>query len=47
MSIFTSASGKSVYRGYDYYLNDKVSKLVKISDVEYESLVQGHEKKAL
>ena len=45
MSIFTSASGKSVYRGYDYYLNNKVSNLVKISDIEYEALVQGSEEK--
>lgn len=45
MSIFTSASGKSVYRGYDYFLNDKVSNLVKISDIEYEALVQGSEEK--
>ena len=45
MSIFTSASGKSVYRGYDYYLNDKVSNLVKVSDKEYEALVQGSEEK--
>lgn len=45
MSIFTSASGKSVYRGYDYFLNNKVSDLVKISDIEYEALVQGSEEK--
>ena len=45
MSIFTSASGKSVYRGYDYFLDDKVSNLVKISDIEYEALVQGSEEK--
>ena len=45
MSIFTSASGKSVYRGYDYFLNNKVSNLVKISDIEYEALVQGSEEK--
>lgn len=41
MSIFTSASGKSVYCGYDYFLNNKVSNLVRISDIEYEALVQG------
>lgn len=45
MSIFTSASGKSVYRGYDHFLDDKVSNLVKISDIEYEALVQGGEEK--
>ena len=45
MSIFTSASGKSIYRGYDYFLNDKVSQLIKISDTEYEALVQGSEEK--
>ena len=45
MSIFTSASGKSVYRGYDYFLKNKVSNLVKISDIEYEALVQGSEEK--
>lgn len=45
MSIFTSASGKSIYRGYDYYLNDRVSKFVKINDIEYEAFVQGSEEK--
>lgn len=45
MSIFTSASGKSVYRGYDYYLSNKVSNLIKISDIEYEAFVQGSEEK--
>lgn len=45
MSIFTSASGKSIYRGYDYYLNNKVSNLVKISDTEYEAWVQGSKEK--
>ena len=45
MSIFTSASGKSVYRGYDYFLNNKVSNLVRISDIEYEALVQGSAEK--
>lgn len=45
MSIFTSASGKSVYRGYDYFLDDKVSNFTKINDIEYEALVQGSEEK--
>lgn len=45
MSIFTSASGKSVYRGYDYFLKNKVANFVKISDIEYEALVQGSEEK--
>lgn len=45
MSIFTSASGKSVYRGYDYFLNNMVSNLVRISDIEYEALVEGSEEK--
>lgn len=45
MSISTSASGKSIYRGYDYFLNDKVSQLIKISDTEYEAFVQGSEEK--
>ena len=47
MSIFTSASGKSVYRGYNYFLNDKVSQLIKISDTEYEAFVQGSEERLI
>ena len=41
MSLLTAASGKSVYRGYDYYENDNVSRYTQISDTEIEGFVKG------
>lgn len=41
MSIITSASGKSVYRGYEYFVADKVLSYNKINDFEYEGAVEG------
>ncbi len=32
MSIITSASGKSVYRGYEFFVADKVLSYNKIND---------------
>lgn len=41
MSLLTSASGKSVYRGYEYFLENKVLTCNQINDFEYEGAVQG------
>lgn len=41
MSIITSACGKSVYRGYEYFVADKVLSYNKINDFEYEGAVEG------
>ncbi len=45
MGIISNASGKSVWRGYEYYQSKRVSKLVKISEDEYEAFVSGAQKK--
>ncbi len=39
MSILNSASGKSVYRGYDYYKEGNVISHTQLSDFEYEGEV--------
>lgn len=41
MSIMTSASGASLWRGYEYYKEKKVKFFTKISDAEYEGVVSG------
>ena len=41
MGIMASASGASLWRGYEYYLEKKVKSLTKLSDVEYEGVVLG------
>ncbi len=41
MSLLTTASGKSVYRGYEYYLENKVLSCNRIDDFEYEGIVKG------
>ena len=41
MSLLTTASGKSVYRGYEYFLENKVLSCVQINDFEYEGTVKG------
>ena len=41
MSLFTTASGKSVYRGYEYFLENKVLFSNQINDFEYEGTVKG------
>lgn len=41
MSLLTTASGKSVYRGYEYFLENKVLSCDQINDFEYESTVKG------
>lgn len=44
MSILDSASGQSVYRGYDYYKEGNVITYTQLSDFEYEGDVQGTNK---
>lgn len=41
MSLLTTASGKSVYRGYEYFLENKVLSCNQINDFEYEGMVKG------
>ena len=41
MSLLTTASGKSVYRGYEYYVENKVLSCNRIDDFEYEGIVKG------
>ena len=42
MSIMSSASGASVWRGYEYYKAKKVKLFTKLSDDEYECTVAGN-----
>ncbi|MBQ7962361.1 MAG: SWIM zinc finger family protein [Clostridia bacterium] len=41
MSILATASGKSVYRGYEYLLENKVLSCNQLNDSEYEGTVKG------
>ncbi len=41
MSILTTASGKSVCRGYEYFLENKVLSCNQLNDSEYEGTVKG------
>ncbi len=41
MSMLSSASGKSISRGYDYYLKNKVNSYKKINNIEYIGKVSG------
>lgn len=41
MSVISSASGSSCWRGLDYYQNNKIKNIKKISDIEYISIVSG------
>ena len=43
MSIISSASGSSCWRGLDYYKKNKIKDLKKINDFEYTSKVNGTE----
>ena len=43
MSIISSASGSSCWRGLDYYKNKKIKNIKKISDIEYTSIASGTE----
>ena len=44
MGIISLASGNSCWRGLDYYKNKKVTKLNKINENEYLSVVKGTKK---
>ena len=44
MSIMSSASGASLWRGYEYYTNKKVKTITKTTEDEYEGLVSGSRK---
>jgi len=41
MSLLSSASGASTWRGYDYYTEHKVLQLRRISDTQFEGTVSG------
>lgn len=41
MSLLTTASSKSVYRGYEYFTENKVLSCNQIKDFEYEGIVKG------
>lgn len=41
MSLLTTASGKSFYRGYEYFLENNVLSCNQINDFEYEGMVKG------
>ena len=41
MGIISLASGNSCWRGLDYYKSKKVTKLNKINENEYSSIVKG------
>ena len=41
MSFISSASSNSKYRGYDYYISNKIKNIIKINDVEYEADALG------
>ena len=41
MSVISSASGASCWRGLDYYKNNKIINLKKINDYEYTSTAIG------
>ena len=44
MSLLSSASNNSIWRGYDYFKANKVRKLEKISDTRFTASVAGNEK---
>ena len=43
MSILTAASGRSVWRGYDYYKENKVVSCEQTDKTQFTGKVQGHE----
>ena len=45
MSIMSSASSASIWRGYEYYKEKKVKSIVRLSDDEYEGMVAGSQSK--
>lgn len=45
MGLLDIASGNSVWRGIDYFNNNKVLKYNKINEAEYDGIVIGSKKK--
>lgn len=41
MGIISCASGSSCWRGLDYYKNNKVTKLNRITDFEFSAIIDG------
>lgn len=41
MGILSSASGASAWRGYEYYLDNRVDRIEKISEDTYQAIVSG------
>ena len=41
MGFISSASGNSIWSGYDYFTNNRVLSIKKISKTEYEGIVEG------
>lgn len=41
MGLMEVASGKSVYRGYEYYINNKVLFTEKVDEYQYRGAVEG------
>ena len=44
LSILNSASGASLWRGYDYYTEHRVLRLEQLSDVQFKAAVLGSNK---
>lgn len=45
MGLIDLASGNSLWRGYDYYENNKVNKYNQLSEYEYECIISGSNNK--
>ena len=43
MSILTAASSKSAWRGYEYFMEDKVQFVKKLDDTHFGGAVAGNE----
>ena len=43
MSILTAASSKSAWRGYEYFIEDKVQFVKKLDDTHFGGAVAGSE----
>ena len=46
MGLLDCASANSIWRGYDYYKEDKVSEIKNIADGVFEGTVHGSDTKA-
>ncbi len=43
MGLMEMASGRSLWRGYDYYKSGNVLSFAKVSEIEYTGVLQGNE----